>query len=125
MNEQNLQPYSAESVSKARENGRIGGIKSGESKRLKKSWREIAETLGNSKVPDELTKKATKLFSKDELNGDMTHDALVIATAFRESESGNVQAMRFLADLKGEITQKLQVQSEQPLFVLTNDNEQG
>ena len=50
-NTDNLTPI--QSVSKAREMGRKGGKASGESKRRKKTMRQLAEALLDSKVTDE------------------------------------------------------------------------
>ena len=100
-----------------------GGKASGKARKERKTWRMIAEELGNMAVINEKQQKGLQTFFK--LNGETTHDTLVIARAYSEAANGNVQAMRFIADLKGEITQKVQLETEQPLFVLPNDNKQG
>lgn len=115
MNEQNLIDNSKRSPKEVRENGRKGGIASGESRRQKKTWRMIAEELGNMAVINEKQQKGLQKFFK--LNGETTHDTLVIARAYSEAANGNVQAMRFIADLKGEITQRHDIEQRTDLNV--------
>ena len=58
-------------------------------------------------VINEKQKKGLQSFFK--MTGETTHDTLVIARAYSEAAAGNIQAMRFIADLKGEITSKTEL----------------
>ena len=92
-----------------------GGKASGKARKERKTWRMIAEELGNMAVINEKQQKGLQKFFK--LNGETTHDTLVIARAYSEAANGNVQAMRFIADLKGEITQKHDIEQRTDLNV--------
>lgn len=63
-NEENLIPANKRSLSEARENGRKGGIKSGEVRREKKLWKdEIMKRLGENdwnEIIDNLKERAKK-----------------------------------------------------------------
>lgn len=89
-NEQNLIPNSKRSPSEARENGRKGGIASGEARRRKKTLREIMEAYGQ--MPAE------------ELEG-FTNDEAVVASQYKLAKSdkpGSTGAAAFIRDTKGE-----------------------
>jgi hypothetical protein len=106
---------SKQSRTKAAENGRKGGIASGKAKREKRTWRQIAETIGQMQLHNKKQIQSVKDFL-GELTGEATHDDAVIAAAYEQAATGNVNAMRFIADLKGEITQKIELKTEQPIF---------
>ena len=103
------------SGAKAVESGRKGGIASGKAKREKRTWRQIAETIGQMQLHNKKQIQSVKDFL-GELTGEATHDDAVIASAYEQAATGNVNAMRFIADLKGEITQKIELKTEQPIF---------
>jgi hypothetical protein len=97
------------------ESGKKGGIASGKAKREKRTWRQIAETIGQMQLHNKKQIQSVKDFL-GELTGEATHDDAVIAAAYEQAATGNVNAMRFIADLKGEITQKIELKTEQPIF---------
>lgn len=73
------------------ENGRKGGIASGEAKRAKKSRRELALAIANAQVTNKKIKDMVKNntgFEDDEITG----DAAVVNGVYMEALSGNMQA---------------------------------
>lgn len=96
-NEENLKKGEAtqfKSGEIAAEMGRKGGIASGESKRQKRTLKEIAQMLADEKIqmpqPDGTTKE-------------LTYDVALIQTMYRNAiTKGDTQAAKFLANLLGE-----------------------
>lgn len=90
-NEQNLIPNSQRSPEEVRENGRKGGIKSGEVRRAKKTFRELMENYGS--LPSE---------DKPEL----TNDQAIIYAQYKKAQDekamGSTEAAKFIRDTKGE-----------------------
>ena len=124
MKTENLKPFTSEqSREKAAINGKKGGIASGKAKREKKTWRQIAEELGKMKITNAKQIESVKNFV-GELNGDMTHDAALIATAYEQAASGNIQAMRFIADIRGEIVEKHEVEQKITDYTLDEKRKQ-
>lgn len=107
----------------AAENGRKGGIASGKAKAEKRTWRQIAEELGKMKITNAKQIESVKNFV-GELNGDVTHDAALIATAYEQAASGNIQAMRFIADIRGEIVEKHEVEQKITDYTLDEKRKQ-
>lgn len=102
----NIEPI--RSTEEARKRGRNGGVKSGESRRRKKTMREIAQAIGSAKVANvQILEKMQELFGADKR--DVTHDFLIVAKQFAKAEGGDTQSARFIADLKGEIKQGVEV----------------
>ena len=85
MNEENLRPFSERTESEQREIRRRGGKKSGEKRRLRKSFREATKYLLNE---------------KDE-NGE-TAIYRIVMRMIAEAESGSTKAAEFLRDTSGE-----------------------
>jgi ubiquinone biosynthesis protein UbiJ len=101
----NLVPTNQRTKEEQRKIAVMGGIASGKVRREKKLWRDIAEELGEMKISNVKQRNNIKAFF-GELNGDITHDAAIIASAYVQAYQGNVQAMKFLAELKGEIVEQ-------------------
>lgn len=103
--EDNLKPQSHELTV---EEAKKGGLASVDARRRKKSMREIAQMIGSAKLTDEKAiKKICDLFGVD--NEDVNHDFVVVAKQFAKAEKGDTQSAKFIADLKGEIKQNLEV----------------
>ena len=83
-NEQNLKPI--RSVSEAREKGKNGGKKSGETRRRKRTLREIMEAYGQVVHAEGMTED----------------ERLVIAQYKKAIEKGDTLAAIFIRDTKGE-----------------------
>lgn len=88
-NAANLEPHTIRDSERARELGRLGGIASGEARREKRSLRAWAELLRDQPPPDGV-------------EGETNAGAAIVAT-FREAQMGNIQAVRFLSELLGEL----------------------
>lgn len=108
-NEQNLRPFdSNQSREAAKINGAKGGIASGESRRRKKTMREIAVMLGEARVTSQKTvQQLCSIYGIE--SEDVTHDLAVIARQYSEAEKGNVQSARYISELKGEIKNKTEL----------------
>ena len=59
-----------------------------------------------------------------ELTGEATHDDAVIASAYEQAATGNVNAMRFIADLKGEIVNKQEIEQKITDYTLEEKRKQ-
>ena len=94
----NLIPFRSEE--EAREKGRKGGIASGEARRRKKTYAELAEIIGCNKVSEENGKKLKKL---GVTNGDQTNDALAVALIFQGMQRGNPKMTELWLKLRGEM----------------------
>ena len=114
---------SKQSRTKAAENGRKGGIASGKAKREKRTWRQIAETIGQMQLHNKKQIQSVKDFL-GELTGEATHDDAVIASAYEQAATGNVNAMRFIADLKGEIVNKQEIEQKITDYTLEEKRKQ-
>lgn len=115
----NLIPFRSEE--EAREKGRKGGIASGEARRRKKTYAELAEIIGTNKVSEENGKKLKKLGIT---NGDQTNDALAVARIFLGAQQGNPKMTELWMKLRGmmpkeETNVNMTVTGEpEPLFYL-------
>lgn len=100
-NEENLQPVQTEN--EARERGRNGGIKSGESRRKKKLMKEQIELLLSLPLKEEKAKKQLEALGIDTDNID-NQMALMIAMWQQALKGGrnSVSAAEFLRDTVGE-----------------------
>lgn len=91
----NLIPFSERTKEEARELGRKGGKASGRSRAFAKNFREALQAECEKRQGD----------GKDAINGyEMAANALL-----SEIADGNVQAMRLLADMTGQITQQIEM----------------
>ena len=107
-NEQNLKIH--QSPSEARENGRKGGIASGETLREKASMRAAAEYLLSRNVPPgEMTAALEKMGLR---KTDRTYVAAVVAGLIRKAIDGNPAAFGQLMKLMGEGVEKHEISSQ-------------
>lgn len=96
-NNQNLVPFKA--GADAKERGRRGGRKSGESRRQKASMRAAFQLLANLPCSDDV--KETLLRAGLPENDTNNAAALALA-AFQSALGGNVQSMRLCLEMLGE-----------------------
>ena len=119
-NEQNLLRGNPESQFKsgreASENGRKGGIKSGEAKRQRRTLKEQMELLLSLPVKDESTKGFIESLGIDP---EMIDNATAITLSmYQEALKGNTKAYELIRDTLGEKpTDKLSIE-EAPQIVL-------
>lgn len=101
-NEQNLKPFdSNQSREEAKKNGQKGGIKSGESKRLKKTMAEIGQSLAEAKPSKKLVEKTREIFphlTEEEVNNKL----LLMAKLYEQAMKGNLKAIEMFRDTIGE-----------------------
>ena len=97
-NEENLIPFSERSKDEAREMGRQGGVKSGESRRRKKSMKQAAQLLLSL---DANVKGQGFMQAMGIPEEDMNNQMFMLAVAFRQAVNGDVKAMNFIRDAAG------------------------
>lgn len=94
MNEQNLIPYDQRSETEARENGRKGGIASGEARRRKKTAREYLQKAFETEVRIDL----------NDGNGEAKHTMKEVALAnlALAASKGDLKSLQYALELIGE-----------------------
>ena len=96
----NLIPVNQRTKEEARTRGKNGGIKSGESRRNKKTMRE---TLENALKIELSTEKLEELGADISLmSGDNSVLSAIIASTIREAINGDTKAIQFVRDSIGE-----------------------
>lgn len=97
-NEKNLIPANKRSLSEARENGRKGGLKSGEARRKKKSMKQVANYLLSLPVVEELQEEMIQSgIAVDETD----NQTALVFSMMQRAIKGNVTAAQFIADITG------------------------
>ena len=100
-NEKNLIPNSERSPSEVRENGRKGGIKSGETRRKRKLLKEHLELLLETKIQTS--------------DGEITKSEAITLKLIEQALKGNVKAYKLIRDTLGEAPiQKIQTSEVDP-----------
>ena len=95
---------------------KMGGIASGESRRRKKTMRELAQMFGSLEVSNDTIRARMRSLGVSE--DDMNHDMAVMIGQYMEAEKGNTQAAAFVRDTKGE-------NPKEPMMQLNVDNISG
>ena len=92
------------STEEARRRGRLGGLKSAESRRRKKNMREVAKAILTMKVKGDGLKKGLEAFGVDE--DDQNYQTAVVVRLLQEAlQNGDVRAIKLLGELTGDISQ--------------------
>lgn len=113
LNPQNLQPVRTKE--EARERGRQGGIASGKARRERKTMRQLALELGDVAIDLQLPGGKKKK---------STMAAAVVMGQYQSAiKKGNTKAAKFLAQLRGELEEKLNVTSNQPIILVNTPEE--
>lgn len=108
--EENLIPFSKRSKEEAREQGRIGGKASGESRRRKRSLKEAADLFLSLPVTD---KKTFNAMAKAGVNPEDTdYQMAVIVGLTMKAIKGDAKAAKTVIDLLGESATDNQPQQE-------------
>ena len=95
----NLKPI--QSVEQAKEMGRKGGIKSGEARRRKRTYKEILQLIGNSQIKDAKTKKLAENLGID--IEDITYAFMVnLAQVQKAIQEKDTRAAEYVRDTLGE-----------------------
>lgn len=109
-NEQNLRPIRSKKI--ARELGRKGGLAKSKATKRKKTFRELAEMVGNLKVTNERMKIALRDAGiEDE---DMTNDVAMFFGLQVRAQKGDPSAAKLLAELRGLYSTRVEVEPVQP-----------
>lgn len=80
----------------AAENGKKGGIQSGQAKRARKSLSAIAAEIARNPIPAEMKKNRATLERMGVADRDMTYDALVVAGVYGKACQGDTKAVEKL-----------------------------
>ena len=107
MNDENLRPCEYKLT---QEEQKRGGIKSGEVRRRNRRLKEIAQMIGEALVKDKERKQSVKDFTDIE-DDELTNDVAVVVRHYQEAAAGNVQSARYLAQLRGELIDKAEVEA--------------
>jgi len=110
-NEQNLIPNEARSPKEVRENGRKGGIKSGEVRRKKRTMREIAEMVATMELKDP---KMLAALHAAGFKDPITNDDAAFFGLIRKAQTGDPSAMKLLAEMRGQYSTRVEVEPVQP-----------
>lgn len=113
---ENLQPVRSEK--EARERGRAGGIASGEARRAKKTWKEIANTMLEHPTTDN---NANALSSVGITKEDATNAAVILYKLIDRCQKGDLEAIKLMAKITGNLeADKLEVSA--PVKIVVNDD---
>ena len=89
--DQNLKPFtSSQSREEAVENGRKGGIKSGQVRRQKKTLSDLAKMIADNPAPDAARRKLEQIGIEAE---DASNNAVIVASVYSKAVKGNMQAV--------------------------------
>ena len=109
-NEQNLIPNENRTPSERRENARKAGVASGVARREKKTLRELAEMIGQTKVSDKAVLEKLESLGLDKEN--FTHDMAIMMKQYEIAEKDDqksTSAAQFIRDTKGEAPNKNEI----------------
>lgn len=98
--ENNLIPLNERTKSEQREIARKGGIASGKARRKKKLLRQILDEIGESRLNTDEAKDIAKALSMNKR--DVTYDVAIMFKAVNEALGGNIKAMEFIRDTRGQ-----------------------
>ena len=104
-----------DSTEKAQELGRLGGIKSGEAKRRKKSMRESMAALLEAQVTPNVVNNLKRRGYKGEAP-ETYNDALNVSMLIQAMMKGDVRAYVAVMELMGEKTQVLDINPSNEKF---------
>lgn len=98
----NLVPMASRSQAEQREIRRMGALAATAAKNRKKTLRELIEQLGNMKATDTEKAMFKNIFPGVDPE-DVTKDMMLVASAYNQAVGrGNIKAMSFIRDTKGE-----------------------
>ena len=115
MNNENLIPNSQRSPSEVRENGRKGGIKSGQVRREQKTYREMAKAMLSATITDKNILNELKAYGISETDV----KAYTLLGMIKASGNGSHNAFDRLMILLGEETQTTTSEQEKQANLLS------
>jgi len=86
---------------KCSEMGKIGGKRSGETKRRKKLFRELAEGMLAQKAPEKIREKIKSIFPEIS-EKDLTAKTALLVSVYKKALNGDLEAFKTLRDTIGE-----------------------
>lgn len=98
--ENNLIPLNERTKEEQREIAKKGGIASGKARRKKKLLRQILDEIGESRLNTDEAKDIAKALSMNKR--DVTYDVAIMFKAVNEALGGNIKAMEFIRDTRGQ-----------------------
>jgi PBSX family phage terminase large subunit len=119
-NAENLIPNNKRSPREVRENGRKGGIASGEARRKKKQTAELMKDILNSSLEGK-NKQTVKAFASELGDEDLTVNALMAAGLVKAAVTGNVKAFEAVQRYVGTDEQKTKDEYHLPITDITTD----
>lgn len=124
-NEQNLIPNSQRSPQEVRENGRKGGIKSGQVRRQRKTLAQIGDMIGGLNIKSE--KNRAIMRDAGITDEDMINDVGMMFRLNLKAQQGDTRAIELLSKLRGQFKEQIaaEVAEVKPLVDLTKRKKNG
>lgn len=119
-NAENLIPNNKRSPKEVRENGRKGGIASGEARRKKKQTAELMKNILNSSLEGK-NRQTVKAFAGELEDEDLTVNALMAAGLVKAAATGNVKAFEAVQRYIGTDEQEKKDEYHLPITDITTD----
>lgn len=119
-NAENLIPNNKRSPREVRENGRKGGIASGEARRKKKQTAELMKNILNSSLEGK-NRQTVKAFAGELEDEDLTVNALMAAGLVKAAVTGNVKAFEAVQRYVGTDEQATKDEYHLPITDITTD----
>lgn len=119
-NAENLIPNNKRSPREVRENGRKGGIASGEARRKKKQTAELMKNILNSSLEGK-NRQTVKAFAGELEDEDLTVNALMAAGLVKAAATGNVKAFEAVQRYVGTDEQATKDEYHLPITDITTD----
>lgn len=119
-NAENLIPNNKRSPREVRENGRKGGIASGEARRKKKQTAELMKNILNSSLEGK-NRQTVKAFAGELEDEDLTVNALMAAGLVKAAVTGNVKAFEAVQRYIGTDEQATKDEYHLPITDITTD----
>lgn len=107
---ENLTPFNAMSEERAREIRSMGGKRSQEVQRERKTMRKQAELLLSLPLKDKAAKKKLKELGVDPDNLD--NQMLIVLQLWRRAASGDLDAVKLMMDLLGETATQVKISGD-------------
>lgn len=106
MSVQDLIPFNKRTEAEQKELARQGGIASGESRRKKKTLKEIGDMIGSLDIKNEKNRAVMKVAGiEDE---DLINDVGMLFRLNLKAQTGDIRAIELLAKLRGQLKDQVE-----------------
>jgi hypothetical protein len=103
LNDENLIPFTERTEKEQREIARLGGIKSGEARRKKKTMREMVQLIGNAQADTKQKSQLKALLGDSVDDEDITYRMLVAMTLYQKAlKEKSMQAIEKIFEIDGQ-----------------------